>query len=273
MHNQGTAVLDRPAEATSAQALSALVIGACARDQEPARSSHDPARELATRYDARNLTYVELAVALNASGARPKRLRSADPAQLMAWAAQGLALLGIDRVRCYARRTCDLNALHLQDCLSADTRAEYARMWPDSTAVQPCHDAAWRLTFGPRPACPPRCPGADCDPHPPGQPGPPLPASSTERAARMTAATVATAPGPDQGPGAPSRADFDRWEHQLAVPGTCSHPIRLTGRIDAIDLATGELARVFDIADEPGGVVQVNGIPATVSQLPFPEAL
>jgi hypothetical protein len=73
----------------------------------------------------------------------------------------------------------------------------------------------------------------------------------------MTAATVTTAPGPDQGPGAPSRADFDRWERQLTDPDVCSHPIQLRGRIDAIDLATGELARLYDTADEPGGVVHV----------------
>jgi hypothetical protein len=70
----------------------------------------------------------------------------------------------------------------------------------------------------------------------------------------MTAATVTTAPGPDQGPGAPSRPDFDAWEDQLT---TCSHPIQLRGRIDAIDLATGELAPVYDTVDEPGGVIHV----------------
>ena len=150
MHNQRTAVLDRPAEATSEQALSAHIVSVCARDQEPARSSNTPAKELATRYDVHNLTYVETAVALNASGARPKRLRSAESAQLMVWAEQGLALLGIDRVRHYARRTCDLNTLYVEDCLSADSQAEYARMWPDSKAAQLCHDAAWRITLGPR---------------------------------------------------------------------------------------------------------------------------
>jgi Replication initiator protein, pSAM2 len=70
----------------------------------------------------------------------------------------------------------------------------------------------------------------------------------------MTAATVTTAPGPDQGPGAPLRADFDAWEDQLT---TCSHPIRLRGRIDAVDLVTGELAPVYDTADEPGGIIHV----------------
>ena len=70
----------------------------------------------------------------------------------------------------------------------------------------------------------------------------------------MTAATVTTAPGPDQGPGAPSRPDFDQWEDQLT---TCSHPIQLRGRIDAIDLATGELVPVYDSTAEPSGVLHV----------------
>lgn len=91
MHNHGTAVLDRPAEATPAQTPSALVSETYTPDQVPARSSNNPARELATRHDVYNLEYVELAVALHASGVRPKRFRSADSAQIMAWAEQGLA--------------------------------------------------------------------------------------------------------------------------------------------------------------------------------------
>ena len=153
MHTHGTAVLDRPAEGTapSAALLPALGVGTCARDLEPARSRNNPARELATRYDVHDLTYTELAVALNASGVHPKHFRSAEPAQLMAWAAQGLALLGIDRVRRYERRTRHLNGLFAYHCASAEDRAEYARMWPrNAKAVQSCHDAAWRLTLGPR---------------------------------------------------------------------------------------------------------------------------
>ena len=34
-------------------------------------------------------------------------------------------------------------------------------------------------------------------------------------------------------------------------------PIRLYGQIDAIDLATGETARAYDTAREPGGVLHV----------------
>jgi hypothetical protein len=83
----------------------------------------------------------------------------------------------------------------------------------------------------------------------------------------MTAATAALAPGPlITGPGSGadaddtltiSWADFRAWERQLASSGRCSHPIRLRGQIDAIDLATGELASVYDTATERGGVLHV----------------
>ncbi len=153
MHTHGTAVLDRPAEAIPApsEVRSVLVARSGTRDQKPARSTDDAARELAFGYDVHDLMYGELAVALNASGVHPRHFWSAEPAQLMAWAAQGLALLGIDRVRWYNRRTCEINILSIEECLSADTRAEYARMWPNAKKAQSCHDAAWRLTF-PRPA-------------------------------------------------------------------------------------------------------------------------
>ena len=63
------------------------------------------------------------------------------------------------------------------------------------------------------------------------------------------AATAALDPGPLTGPGPGadaddtetiSWADFRAWERQLATSGHCTHPIRLRGRIDAIDLTTGE---------------------------------
>jgi hypothetical protein len=66
---------------------------------------------------------------------------------------------------------------------------------------------------------------------------------------------------PGSGPGATaddtvtvSWADFKAWERQLT---TCAHPIRLRGRIDAIDLATGELAPVYSTTGEPDGVLHV----------------
>ena len=83
----------------------------------------------------------------------------------------------------------------------------------------------------------------------------------------MTAATAALSPGPRTGPGSGataddttetiSWADFKAWERQLASSGACTHPIRLRGRIDAIDLATGETAPVYDTAAEHGGVLHV----------------
>ena len=82
----------------------------------------------------------------------------------------------------------------------------------------------------------------------------------------MTAATAALSPEPStgSGPGATASdtetitwADFRAWERQLATSGHCSHPIRLRGRIDAIDLTTGETAPVYDTATEHGGVLHV----------------
>ena len=82
----------------------------------------------------------------------------------------------------------------------------------------------------------------------------------------MTAATAALGPGPAPGPGPGadaddtqtiSWADFRAWERQLASSGACTRPIRLRGRTDVIDLATGETAPLYDTAAEPGGVLTV----------------
>src|SRR5579875_1388962 len=83
----------------------------------------------------------------------------------------------------------------------------------------------------------------------------------------MTATTAALSPGPPitgPGPGATaddteviSWADFRAWERQFASSGTCTNPIRLRGRIDAIDLETGETAPVYHTATEPGGVLLI----------------
>ena len=79
--------------------------------------------------------------------------------------------------------------------------------------------------------------------------------SNAGAAMTHTAATAALTPEPDgSGVGAIaddttetiSWGDFRAWERQLATTGTCSHPIRLHGRIEAIDRATGELAPVYD---------------------------
>jgi hypothetical protein len=80
------------------------------------------------------------------------------------------------------------------------------------------------------------------------------------------AATAALSPEPTTGPGPGADADdtetitwadFRAWERQLATTGHCTHPIRLRGRIDAIDLTTGETAPVYDTAAEHGGVLHV----------------
>src|SRR5215467_8886134 len=66
-------------------------------------------------------------------------------------------------------------------------------------------------------------------------------------------AAAAIAPEPD-GPGpmataddASTGTDFDTWERQLVSTGfgMCANPIRLHGRIDAIDRATGETRPVY----------------------------
>jgi excisionase family DNA binding protein len=54
-----------------------------------------------------------------------------------------------------------------------------------------------------------------------------------------------------------SREDFARWEAQLAATGNCANPVRLSGRIDAIDRATGESATIYDTTSEPGGVLRI----------------
>ena len=51
--------------------------------------------------------------------------------------------------------------------------------------------------------------------------------------------------------------DFARWEQQLAAIGNCANPVRLHGRIDTIDRATGEKATIYDTTSEPGGVLRI----------------
>jgi hypothetical protein len=75
----------------------------------------------------------------------------------------------------------------------------------------------------------------------------------------MSAASATFAPGP-AGPGAEATASdtpdgFARWEAQVAKTGYCTRPVRLAGRIDAIDLQTGEMRPMYSTASEPGGVL------------------
>src|SRR5262245_18454735 len=52
--------------------------------------------------------------------------------------------------------------------------------------------------------------------------------------------------------------EFTQAVGQFDRTGRCQRPIRLSGRIAAVDLATGELRPLYDTAaDEPGGVLHV----------------
>jgi hypothetical protein len=51
--------------------------------------------------------------------------------------------------------------------------------------------------------------------------------------------------------------DFSAFERQISTAGMCSHPVRLRGKVTAVDLATGETATVYDTASESGGVLHV----------------
>lgn len=52
-------------------------------------------------------------------------------------------------------------------------------------------------------------------------------------------------------------AHFADWEHQLTTANACSHPIRLRGRVTAVDLHTGETATAYSTDTEPGRVLHV----------------
>jgi hypothetical protein len=83
----------------------------------------------------------------------------------------------------------------------------------------------------------------------------------------MTVPAVALTPRPDDDLGAgasaeailelAARDDFHRWEAQLVATGHCASLVRLQGRIDAIDRATGQARPIYDTDTEPGGVLRV----------------
>jgi len=50
-------------------------------------------------------------------------------------------------------------------------------------------------------------------------------------------------------------AELADYARDLGRSGGCIKPIRLKGRLDVIDLATGELRPMYDTRDEPGGVL------------------
>jgi hypothetical protein len=48
---------------------------------------------------------------------------------------------------------------------------------------------------------------------------------------------------------------YERWAEQLHATGYCAHPIRLAGRVEHVDLASGEVREVYSTATEPDGVL------------------
>src|SRR4029453_13286297 len=48
---------------------------------------------------------------------------------------------------------------------------------------------------------------------------------------------------------------YDRWAEQVAQAGYCAHPIRLAGRVEQADRATGELRETYSTASEPDGTL------------------
>jgi hypothetical protein len=48
---------------------------------------------------------------------------------------------------------------------------------------------------------------------------------------------------------------YDRWMELVAQAGYCHHPIRLAGRVEHADRATGEVRTVYDSEAEPDGVL------------------
>ncbi|HET7690099.1 MAG TPA: replication initiator [Nocardioidaceae bacterium] len=52
-------------------------------------------------------------------------------------------------------------------------------------------------------------------------------------------------------------ADFDSWSEALDRVGNCAHPIRLRGRSETVDVATGEIISSYASDDEPLGVTHV----------------
>ena len=72
----------------------------------------------------------------------------------------------------------------------------------------------------------------------------------------MTATAAAAAPGSsavvrDVLERAADPEQWERFERQLRATGYCRRPIRLRGRVDAVDLATGELRTVYSTDREP----------------------
>src|SRR2546429_5941254 len=50
---------------------------------------------------------------------------------------------------------------------------------------------------------------------------------------------------------------FERWNEQVEHTGYCCCPIRIRGKVEQIDRATGEVRRVYSTEDEPDDVLLV----------------
>jgi len=55
---------------------------------------------------------------------------------------------------------------------------------------------------------------------------------------------------------------YDRWMELVAQAGYCHHPIRLAGRVEHADQATGEVRQVYSSDQEPDGVLLKAAAPA-----------
>jgi hypothetical protein len=44
---------------------------------------------------------------------------------------------------------------------------------------------------------------------------------------------------------------YERWAEQVAATGYCTHPVRLRGRVEHTDAATGEVRTVYSTDREP----------------------
>src|SRR5664280_739911 len=70
--------------------------------------------------------------------------------------------------------------------------------------------------------------------------------AATDRPFGAVAEALARASDPDR---------FPRWEQRVAQTGHCAHPVRLSGRVTAVDRATGEAAPMYESTGEPDGVL------------------
>jgi hypothetical protein len=61
---------------------------------------------------------------------------------------------------------------------------------------------------------------------------------------------------------------YERWAELVAQAGYCHHPIRLAGRVEHADRATGEVHTVYDSEREPDGVLSRTG-PTPTSSWPL----